>query len=159
MALIRIDSSTAWRGVATVSKNNIPVSQSHNLVTLFGLSQLVSILVGNTMAQDWQPFQGPMFMQLGTGTGTPASADTQMWVPAPETTILCTARSYLHTYLQCVATWRPGDLTPDSTWSEVGLFDANQNMWAHTSIGSMIIHKGEALTCQWGIGLAASAGR
>jgi hypothetical protein len=54
----------------------------------------------------------------------------------------------MNTYVQYSATWQTTDPV-QGTWTEVGLLDANGNLWAHAMLGSFTVNVGEIATVQW----------
>lgn len=118
-----------------------------NKVMDYARSYLVSAMIAGDGSQT---LYFPSKMELGTGTGTPLGNDTDLWNPVAGTMKQCSnIQQYLTFYAQYVTTW----LTTDpiqNTWTEIGLFDANGNLWAHSAITSnLTINSGEMLVAQW----------
>lgn len=126
--------------------------KSNNTVTNFARQQIVSILTNSVSS-----IVPPSEMQLGTGSGTPSPSDVNLWSPAIGTLKPCSAiGAYLTYYAQFICTWLSTDPIQGS-WTEVGLKDANGNLWAHSAIMSDItIGDGDALSGQWTIQILSS---
>lgn len=84
--------------------------------------------VANVGAGNVIPY--PTQMQLGTGTGTPASNDSGLFTAAAGTEVAITSYSVYKTYYsQYVAYW--GSSTPTGNYTEAVLLDPNGLCWAH----------------------------
>lgn len=89
----------------------------------------------------------PTQIGAGNGFGTPSPSDTTLWSPISGTqrTVDSTSLSQ-GIYAQFNITYQTTD--PTGAYTEVGLFDANNNMWAHAVINE-IKSSGQTLTIQW----------
>jgi hypothetical protein len=122
-----------------------------NKVTNYARSYIVQAMTSGDGAVG---FYWPSEMELGTGTGTPAASDTALINPVVGTMKQCSnIQQYLTYYAQYIATWQSTDPIT-GTWTEIGLFDANGNLWAHVVFtNSLVINSGEMLIAQWAIQL------
>lgn len=118
------------------------IVKSENIVTNYARQQIVNMLTGTSNTH-------PSQMQLGTGSGTPSSTDTDLWSPSAGTLKQCqTIQPYLTYYAQYIVTWLSTDAI-QGTWSEIGLKDSSNNLWNHSALTSIItVNSGEALTAQ-----------
>ena len=121
--------------------------KTKNTVTNFARQQIVSILANSVSS-----ILTPTKMELGTGSGTPSATDTDLWSPSAGTLKLCSSVAPYLTYnAQYICTWLSTDPIT-GTWTEVGLKDGNNNLWAHSAIsGNITISTGDALACQWSV--------
>lgn len=118
----------------------------HNKVTNYARAYMVQMLTGTAV-----PIVLPSKMELGTGSGTPAATDTDLWAPAVATLKpLSVLQVYLTYYVQFVCTWNTADPV-QGTWTEVGLKDANGNLWAHGAMSAFTVNAGEMLVGQWAV--------
>lgn len=126
--------------------------KSKNTVTNFARQQIVSILANSVSS-----ILTPSKMELGTGSGTPSATDTDLWSPSAGTLKLCSSIAPYLTYnAQYICTWLSTDPI-QGTWTEVGLKDSNNNLWAHSLIsGNITISTGDALSCQWSVQILSS---
>ena len=126
--------------------------KSHNTITNFARQQIVSILANSVSS-----ILTPSKMELGTGSGTPSATDTDLWSPSAGTLKLCSSIAPYLTYnAQYICTWLSTDPI-QGTWTEVGLKDSNNNLWAHSAIsGNITISTGDALSCQWSVQILSS---
>lgn len=75
----------------------------------------------------------PTQIQLGSGTGIPTASDTGLWSPIAGTLKTCDfIQPYQSYYGQYSVTYQTTD--PSGNYTEIGLFDANGNLWAHVSV-------------------------
>lgn len=115
-----------------------------NTDTYFARSTIAGWLAGTKTTSSAPP---PTQIGAGNGIGTPSPSDTALWSPIAGTQRLCdaisTAQGY---YAQYNITYQTTD--PNGAYTEVGLFDANGNMWAHAAINE-IKSSGQTLTIQW----------
>lgn len=116
-----------------------------NKVTNYARAAIAQILSGAM-----SPPVLPSRAELGTGIGTPAGTDTDLWSPAVATLkSIAYAQQYLSYYAQYVTTWLTSDPI-QGTWTEIGLKDAGGNLWAHAAITSnLTVNSGEMLVAQW----------
>lgn len=138
-----------------LKNGTLPVKRkikSKNTVTNFARQQIVSILTNSVSS-----IIPPSKMELGTGSGTPSASDTALWSPSAPTMKQCSSiQAYLTYYAQFITTWLSTDSIQGS-WSEVGLFDSNNNLWAHSAIPlGVSISTGDAMACQWSIQIISS---
>lgn len=126
--------------------------ESKNTVTNFARQQIVAILTNSVSS-----IIPPSKMELGTGSGTPSASDTALWSGSSGTLKACSSiQAYLTYYAQFICTWLSTDPIV-GTWDECGLFDANNNLWAHSAITMGVsIAQGDALACQWTIQIISS---
>ncbi|AFK87699.1 hypothetical protein Tsac_2846 [Thermoanaerobacterium phage THSA-485A] len=148
---MEIKEGLKWQGEVKllVIKDNkiIRRIQEHNTVTNYARQYIVNVLT-NAISY---PLQLPSQMELGTGTGTPAGTDTDLWSPASATLKpLSGIQPYLTYFAQYVCTWQTSDPI-QGTWTEIGLKDAANNLWAHAAISNFVVNSGEMLVCQWTI--------
>lgn len=120
--------------------------RTKNKVTNYVRSYLASVLSGTAT----MPLVLPSKMELGTGSGTPAATDTDLWSPSSATIKpISNTQVYLNYYAQYVCTWLTSDPI-QGTWTEIGLKDANSNLWAHANVtGLPTVNSGEMLIGQW----------
>ena len=117
---------------------------SHNTETNYALSAIAQWLAG---IPNWGAIIPPSQIGAGNGSGTVSASDTSLWSPIAGTQRLCDSIEYtLGYYAQFSVTYGTSD--PNGTYSELGLFDANGNMWAHVSI-NQYKDVGQTLTAQW----------
>jgi hypothetical protein len=127
------------------------VALKHNKVTNYALGYIPQILTNTAPF----PLQLPSQMELGTGSGTPARTDTDLWSPAAATLKpLSAMQVYLQYYMQYICTWQTSDPI-QGTWTELGLKDAGGNLWAHAA-STITINTGEMLVGQWQIQMVPS---
>jgi hypothetical protein len=148
---MEITEGLKWNGIVDlfVIKNNkiIRKMQVHNTVTNYARQYMVYMLT-NVISY---PLLIPSKMELGTGTGTPAGTDTDLWTPASATLkLISNMQPYQSYFAQYVCTWQTTD-SIQGTWTEIGLKDTNNNLWAHASLPSFVINTGEMLVAQWAI--------
>lgn len=119
-----------------------------NTVTNYARQYMVSMLTNSIS----YPIAVPSQMELGTGSGTPSQSDTDLFSPSAGTLKPCSGiRPYLTYYAQYVTTWQSTDPI-QGTWTEIGLFDENMNLWAHSILSSNVaIKSGEILVAQWNV--------
>lgn len=117
-----------------------------NKVTNYARQYLATVLAQSVTGALILPNQ----TQLGTGTGTPAATDTDLWNPVAGTLKPCSGiQVYLTYYAQFVTAWQTSDPIQGS-WSEIGLKDVAGNLWAHAAITSnLTVNDGELLVSQW----------
>lgn len=120
-----------------------------NKITNYARQYLASILVNQSLPY---PLITPSKMELGTGSGTTAATDTNLWTPATATLKACSnIQTYLTYYAQYTCTWLTSDPV-QGTFTEIGLFDSNNNLWAHSAIASnFTVNAGEVLVAQWSV--------
>ncbi len=121
----------------------------HNVTTNYAAGAIAQWLTG-TNNTGYNPVLPPTKMQLGTGAGTPSPTDTGLFAPVAAT-------------LQQVSTAGPVSGSPSvaqwvcqyygtannaGTYTEIGLFDSNGNMWGHL-MESITITEGLSTTCTW----------
>lgn len=91
----------------------------------------------------------PTQIGAGTGAGTPSPSDTALWAPIAGTQRVCddimVTQGY---YAQYNITYGANGTDPLGPYTEVGLFDANGNLWAHAAINEYL-STGQTLTIQW----------
>jgi hypothetical protein len=148
---MEIKEGLKWQGIVDlfVIKDNkiIRRIQEHNTVTNYARQYIVNVLT-NTISY---PLQIPSQMELGTGAGTPASTDTDLWSPASATLKpISSMQPYLSYFAQYVCTWQTSDPI-QGTWTEIGLKDAANNLWAHAALSGFVVNSGEMLVAQWAI--------
>lgn len=143
-----LNESLKWDGTLNfkVIKDSKVVREykEHNKMTNYARGYIAQMLAGS--------IQGPLILpsqiELGTGSGTAAATDTDLWSPTIATMKPCSyTQVYLNYFAQYIVTW----LTTDpiqGTWTEAGLKDANGNLWAHTAF-NLTINPGEMLVGQW----------
>jgi hypothetical protein len=126
----------------------------YNTVTNYCRSSLAKWLSGTSTATVVPP------TQIGAGNGTPPygqtgplPTDTALWAPISGTQRVCdqiqVSQGY---YAQFNLTYQTTD--PAGFYNELGLFDANGNMWAHVAI-SQLKSSSQTLTVQWMIYMVA----
>jgi hypothetical protein len=116
----------------------------------------------NASAQMWTGtvLVTPTKIELGNGLPTPPlvttdPTDTNLWNPAPATLKTCDfATVWLSYYSQYSVTYQTTDSV--GTWTEVGLFDANGNLWSHVALNNFIKLNTQTVTVQWQIQHLAS---
>jgi hypothetical protein len=138
-----------------LKNGTLPVKRkvkSQNTVTNFARRQIVSVLTNSVSS-----IIPPSKMELGTGSGTPSASDTNLWSPSAPTMKQCSSiQAYLTYYAQFICTWLSTDSIQGS-WTEVGLFDSNNNLWAHSAITlGVSIATGDALAAQWSVQIISS---
>lgn len=121
--------------------------KEHNKVTNYARAYMAQMLVS--------PYYSPVIpsqIELGTGAGTPQATDTDLWSPAVSTLKPCSnSQVYLSYFAQFICTYLTSDPIV-GTWTEVGLKDANNNLWAHAALPSGFpVYSGEMLVVQWQI--------
>jgi hypothetical protein len=122
------------------------ISDNHyfNTSTNFMLSAITGWLSGTKTTTDTPP---PTQIGAGNGIGTPSASDTALWSPISGTQRACDSIEVVRgVYAQYNITYQTTD--PNGPYTEVGLFDANNNLWAHASINE-IKSDGQTLTVQW----------
>lgn len=128
------------------------ISQNHyfNTDTNYMRKTVAAWLTGTLTTTSAPP---PTQIGAGNGIGTPAATDTTLWSPIAGTQRVCdntmTTQGY---YAQYNITYQTAD--PNGAYTEVGLFDANNNLWAHASINE-IKSGGQTLTVQWMVMVAS----
>jgi hypothetical protein len=124
--------------------------QEKNKVTNFARSAMAQFLISQM-----SPVVLPSAIELGTGTGTPAATDPDLWSPSVPTLKPCAYYSlYMQYYAQFITTWYITDPV-QGTWSECGLFDANSNLWAH-GVMNLQVNVNEILVAQWSVNILGS---
>lgn len=117
---------------------------STNKVTNYARSYLAQVLVNSVT----YPLITPSAMQMGTGTGVPASTDVALWSATPATLKSCsTVQTYQNFYSQFITVWQSTDPI-QGTWTEAGLFDVSGNLWAHVNTNATV-NAGEVFVAQW----------
>lgn len=117
-----------------------------NKVTNYALNYIAQILSSAAVL----PLVFPSKMELGTGAGTPSGSDTNLWTPSAPTMKACSnIQLYLSNYAQFITTWLTSDPIT-GTWTEAGLFDEKNNLWAHIA-SNITVNAGEMLVGQWQI--------
>lgn len=163
--VIQVRDSLAWDGVITFGVvDEMPMEElmqrvkdgtlkfkrtvkQHNKVTNYARSYIAQVLTGTATI----PLAFPAKMELGTGTGTPAATDPDLWSPVVGTLkSLSTIQVYLTYYAQYVCAWQSSDPIT-GTWTEVGLKDVNGNLWAHGAMSAFTVNAGEMLVGQWAV--------
>jgi hypothetical protein len=122
------------------------ISDNHyfNTSTNFMLSAIAGWLSGMKTTTDTPP---PTQIGAGNGIGTPSASDTALWSPIFGTQRDCDDIMVTRgVYAQFNITYQTTD--PNGPYMEVGLFDVNNNLWAHASINE-IKSDGQTLTIQW----------
>lgn len=118
-----------------------------NTLTNFLRATVAAWLTGrNNTGQ--APLGPPDRIALGTGVGTPAPTDIGLWTETAGTRKAC---AYVQVYQGYYAQYTTQYLSTDpaGTFTEAGLFDADGNLWAHVSLGSVSRAGNETLTVQW----------
>lgn len=91
----------------------------------------------------------PDRIALGTGTATPAPADTVLGSETTGTRKVCSIKQvYGSYYAQFITQYQTGD--PRGNFTEAGLFDAAGNLWAHVLL-NLNLASGQIATVQWKI--------
>jgi hypothetical protein len=155
---LKLKEGLEWEGIITFkvidekTKEIKRQYKEHNKVTNYARGYMAQILTNAVNGS----LVLPSMIELGTGTGTPLATDADLWSPATVTLVSCTGiQVYLNYYAQFITTWQPNTIT--GTYTEVGLKDANGNLWAHAAITSnLTVNSGEQLVCQWQIQFTSS---
>lgn len=125
-------------------------TEYHNTDTYFMRASVAKWLAGTATTSTLTP---PSQIGAGTGFGTPSPSDTALFAPISGTQRNCDSISTaLGYFAQYNLQYQTSD--PNGPYSEVGLFDANNNLWAHASI-SEYKASGQTLTIQWMVGMVA----
>jgi hypothetical protein len=120
--------------------------KQHNKVTTYALNYIAQMLTTTVYTPSVLPHQ----IELGTGTTTPQASDTTLTTPVPATMQACsTIQVYNNIYAQYISVWQ-STAPIVNTWTEAGLFDINNNLWAHT-VFNLVVNSGEMLISQWQI--------
>jgi hypothetical protein len=122
--------------------------KQHNKVTNYSRNYIAQMLTTPV----YTPWVLPSAIELGTGTGTPAATDTNLFVPVIPTLQPCgTTQVYISYYAQYISVWQTtAPIT--GTWLEAGLFDINNNLWAHACF-NLTVNSGEMLIGQWQVNI------
>lgn len=122
-------------------------AKAKNTVTNYARQQIVNALTFTIYNID-----PPRYIELGTGTGTPSTSDTDLWSPSSGTLKQCsTIQPYMSYFAQYICVWVSTDPIV-GTWSEIGLKDYYYNLWAHSALtNNLTIASGEVLVAQWQI--------
>lgn len=124
------------------------VVRQKNKVTDYARTYIVQMILNQVS----YPLIVPSKMELGTGTSTqgPQGSDTDLWSPVAGTLKgVTTSQQYLTFYAQYICSWQTSDPIV-GTWTEIGLKDANGNLWAHSQLTSALpVNVGEMLVGQW----------
>lgn len=97
----------------------------------------------------------PSAIQVGNGSPTLPSTgvdpyDTSLWSPISDTFKQCDFTSvWLNYTSQYSVTYQQSEAI--GTWTEVGLFDSQSNLWSHVAISEFTKSSGETVTVQWQI--------
>lgn len=121
----------------------------HNKETNYMKQTLTKWLYGysNTSNAGFNVQLPPTMIGAGTGTGTVSATDTALWQPLPGTLKNCDQILFTRgIYAQYNLTYQQSD--PSATYTELGLFDTNNNLWAHVSINQTKTSS-QTLTVQW----------
>lgn len=116
----------------------------------------------NASAQMWTGtvLATPSKIQLGNGVPTPPltgvdPTDTNLWNPDPTTLKQVDYAIVWLTYnSQYSVTYQQSEA--NGNWTEVGLKDANGNLWSHVALNNFLKTTGEVVTVQWQIQHVAS---
>lgn len=122
------------------------ISDNHyfNTDTLFMRQSVASWLAATQTTTSVPP---PTQIGAGNGIGIPAATDTALWSPIANTQRTTDSITLTYgMYAQFNITYQTTD--PVGAYTEVGLFDANNNLWAHAAINE-IKSSGQTLTIQW----------
>jgi hypothetical protein len=115
-----------------------------NTATYYMLGTIAGWLAGTKTTTSAPP---PTQIGAGNGIGTPSPSDTALWSPISGTQRDCDDIMVTRgVYAQYNITYQTTD--PNGPYTEVGLFDASNNLWAHASINE-IKSDGQTLTIQW----------
>ena len=118
-----------------------------NQVTDYAASALAKWLIGqNNTGQN--PVLPPQYMELGTGTGTPAPTDTNLFTPVTATSQRCATFTNPSAGIAQWTSQYFGPVNNAGNYTEEGLFDANGNLWAHL-VEAVTITQGLATTIVW----------
>jgi len=132
------------KGIKDGSFNWKRECKQHNKVTNYALNYIAQMLTTPV----YSPWSLPYQIELGTGTTAPLASDTALTTPVPATMQACsTIQVYNNIYAQYIAVWQ-STAPIVNTWCEAGLFDINNNLWAHT-IFNLTVNSGEMLIAQW----------
>jgi hypothetical protein len=95
----------------------------------------------------------PSYIQIGVGSPVyPKTSvdptDTALWTPVDGTLRQCDfATVWLNYNTQYSVTYQQADAI--GTWTELGLVDANGNLWSHVMLDNFSKDSGETVTVQW----------
>lgn len=144
-------SSYNFTGTIRATVSNIDGSVSsvkdyYNTDTVYMQSTVAKWLTGITTTTASPP---PTQIGAGTGSGTPSPTDTVLWSPLAGTQRECDSITPTQGYYaQYNTTYNPANGDPTGAYTEVGLFDVDNNMWAHAVINEYL-STGQTLTIQW----------
>lgn len=119
-----------------------------NQLTLYARQASANLWAGSFMAT-------PSHIQVGIGSPTYPnlfvdSSDTELWDAVPETLKQCNFVTTWLTYnTQYSVTYEQSEA--NYQWTELGLLDANGNLWSHVQLTDFVKDFGETVTVQWQI--------
>lgn len=103
----------------------------------------------------YNPVLPPLYVEAGTGSGTPAPTDTNLFTPVSATYGRTSIQDTPSNGVAEFVSQYYGDANNSGDYTEVGLFDANGNMFAHTMY-SFSIASGQTTTITWDITMSPS---
>jgi hypothetical protein len=111
----------------------------------------------NAAAQMWCGTSLPTPNSIQVGSGSPTApitgvqqTDTALWSPMAGTLkVVDFATVWLGYNSQYSATYQQSDAL--GTWTELGLFDANGNLWSHVQLNNLTKDSSSTITVQWQI--------
>lgn len=127
-----------------------------NIVTNYALDSMALWLTGtNNVGYNAVTF--PAYMELGTGSGTVASTDTALFDPVATTLAQVSQMNPVDGAANeavWFGVWGPSYGPLSAT--EIGLFDGDQNLWAHVAGVTIDLATTTTTTIQWMWTLAAA---
>lgn len=121
------------------------------------LKNQLTLYARNASAQMWSGsiIKVPSRIQIGNGAPSPPltgvdPTDTVLWSPIPETLKnIDFATVWLSYNTQYSVTYNQSEANCD--WTEIGLLDADGNLWSHVAVTDFTKSDGETVTVQWQI--------
>lgn len=95
----------------------------------------------------YNPVKPPNYMELGTGTGTPAHTDTALFTESPATNQQCSVVSASTNQATFVCQYY-GTSTNAGTYTEAGLKDSDGHLFGHL-MATISIQQGLSTTVTW----------
>lgn len=153
-----LDSATAY-GIVKITKINefgeVTERLFKNQLTDYARAQAANMWVGPTAANYIVPTV-PSQIKIGTGSPTPPltstdPTDTALWVllGGTGTKNLDFSTVWLDYTSQYSTTYNQGEAV--GAWTEAGLFDSSDNMFAHVQLTDFTKETGDTVTVQWNV--------
>lgn len=146
------------RAVTTDAQGNVVADTGwvFNKVTNYAAQCIAAWLTGSNNT-GYNPVKFPNYTELGTGSGTPAATDITLFAAAPATNQKCSVvqpENGFPTVAQFVTQYY-GTANNAGNYTEVGLFDSDGHMFAHTML-NVVIQSGLSTTLTWNLTITPS---